>query len=95
MRVAAAGSNDGPVSMIQVAIPVPTWSLFNDNDAGESASLAFLGFSLIGAAGCWRRVIRRRVAQNFSSANPVPVRQNSSAAPHRGLRAVPRPRIAS
>jgi hypothetical protein len=82
---AAVGSREAGMSFADAAVYVPSWSLFDDDAAGESASLAFLGFALIGAAGCWRRVIRGRVAQHPASAKPGRPR----------LRAVPRPGSAS
>lgn len=46
--------------------------------AAEAASLAFLGIALIGAAGFWRRIVRRRQAETNRLA-AVPARAAASA----------------
>lgn len=83
-----AASGGGPVSL-QAALPLTRWTMFYNDAAAESASLAFLGVALIGASGCWRRVLRRRrqaARPRLTIAAPAP-------ASH--LRAVPRQRMAT
>lgn len=80
-------SGGGPVSL-QATLPATQGATFHNDAAAESASLVLLGVALIGAAGCWRRVLRRRQ----QAARP---RLAIAAAPASHLRAVPRQRMAS
>ncbi|MBI1875760.1 MAG: hypothetical protein HYS05_17985 [Acidobacteria bacterium] len=86
LRPVASGA--GPVSL-QAALPMTPWTMSHTDAAAESVSLAFLGVALIGAAGCWRQVLRRR----RQAARPTLTIAAAAPVPH--LRAVPRQRMAS